>query len=96
MFTAFTIQCEGEDKEEIIKKTVSGDIVVSEITDKINPSINFTNRELVSLLYYLGYLTILEEDFGMVKLGIPNKIMKEIYADYFMTILKDKIYLEKV
>ena len=79
--------CVGENREDIIEKTVSGDKIVSDITEKFNPAIEFTDKDLVSMLYYLGYLTIVGEDFEMPELSVPNKVMKEIYADYFMKIL---------
>ncbi len=42
---------------------------------------------MISMLYYLGYLTISGELVGIPELTIPNKVMKEIYADYFMQIM---------
>ena len=50
--------CKGEKREEIIEKTVSGEGILSEITQKFNPAMEFTDTDLVSMLYYLGYLTI--------------------------------------
>ena len=43
---------------------------------------------MISMLYYLGYLTISGESLGMPELRIPNKVMKEIYADYFMQLME--------
>ena len=48
----------------------------------------FTETDLISMLYYLGYLTISGEVFEKPELKIPNKMMKEIYSEYFMEILK--------
>ena len=39
-----------------------------------------TEKDLVSMLYYLGYLTISGEFLGKTELKIPNKVMKEIYV----------------
>ena len=75
--------CQGEEREKVIEKTVSGEGIVSEITQKFNPAIEFTEKDLVSMLYYLGYLTISGEEVGYPILNIPNKVMKEIYSDYF-------------
>ena len=79
--------CKGEEREKIIEKTVSGEGIVSEIRQKFNPAIEFTEIDLVSMLYYLGYLTIAGEEFEKPELKIPNKVMKEIYSDYFLQIL---------
>ena len=50
--------CKGEEGVEIIKKTISGEGVTSPITEKSNPEIGFSDQELISMLFYLGYLTI--------------------------------------
>ena len=86
--------CKGEEREKIIEKTVSGEGIVSEITQKFNPAIDFTETDLVSMLYYLGYLTIAGDEIGYPILKIPNKVMKEIYSEYFLKILKEEIKLD--
>ena len=83
--------CKGEEREKVIEKTVSGEGIISEITQKFNPAMEFTEKDLVSMLYYLGYLTIQDEEVGYPKLNIPNKVMKEIYSDYFLQILRRNI-----
>ena len=69
----------GEEKKTIIEKTISGEGIISRIIDKFNPEVEFGETELISMLYYLGYLTIAGEKLGKYLLKIPNKIMK----DYF-------------
>lgn len=82
--------CKGEEREKVIEKTVSGEGIVSEIREKFNPAIEFTETDLVSMLFYLGYLTIDGEEVGYPILKIPNNVMKEIYSDYFLRILRDE------
>jgi len=36
----------------------------------------------ISLLYYLGYLTIEKEEFGELKLKIPNQTIRQIVAEF--------------
>ena len=79
--------CKGEKRAEIIEKTVSGEGILSEITQKFNPAMEFTDTDLVSMLYYLGYLTIEGTEVGFPKLKVPNKVMKEIYSEYFLKTL---------
>lgn len=78
--------CNGENKIDIMKK-IAGEGIVSEITEKFNPAIEFTEKDMVSMLFYLGYLTINGEFLGKSELKIPNKVMKEIYSDYFLKVL---------
>ena len=79
--------CKGENRLEILRKTVQGEPIVNTIIEKFNPAIEFTENDMISMLYYLGYLTISGEDLGKPELTIPNKVMKEIYADYFMQMM---------
>ena len=86
--------CKGNEREKIIEKTISGEGIVGEITAKFNPAIEFTEKDLVSMLFYLGYLTIAGEEFEMPELKIPNRVMKEIYSEYFMKILSQNADLQ--
>ena len=79
--------CKGENRLEILRKTVQGEPIVNTIVEKFNPAIEFTENDMISMLYYLGYLTISGELVGIPELTIPNKVMKEIYADYFMQMM---------
>jgi len=76
--------CKGEEKKEIIEKTISGEGVTSPITEKFNPEIGFGDQEMISMLFYLGYLTISGERLGRPELKIPNHVMKELYSTYFL------------
>ncbi len=42
------------------------------------------------MLYYLGYLTIEKEEFGSANLVIPNKMMREIYSEYFLKVINEE------
>ena len=79
--------CKGGKKLEILRKTVEGEPIIADIVAKFNPAIEFNENDMISMLYYLGYLTISGENLGMPELTIPNKVMKEIYADFFMQII---------
>ena len=86
--------CKGEERENVIEKTVSGEGIVSDIRQKFNPAMEFTEMDLISMLFYLGYLTIEGEEVGYPKLNIPNNVMKEIYSDYFLKILREEIDID--
>ena len=86
--------CKGEERENVIEKTVSGEGIVSEIRQKFNPVMEFTEMDLISMLFYLGYLTIEGEEVGYPKLNIPNNVMKEIYSEYFLKILREQINID--
>ena len=82
--------CKGDEREKVIEKTVTGEGIISDITGKFNPAMEFTEKDLVSMLFYLGYLTIASEVFEKPELKIPNKVMKELYSEYFLNILSNE------
>ena len=86
--------CKGENRLEILRKTVCNEPIVSNIVEKFNPAIEFKETDMISMLYYLGYLTISGELVGIPELTIPNKVMKEIYADYFMQMMNKEAEFE--
>ena len=79
--------CTNENKQEIIEKTLSREGIATEIIEKFNPEIGFGEREFASMLFYLGYLTIDGDEFGMPILQIPNKVMQDIYSNYFIDLV---------
>ena len=84
--------CRGEEKTNIIEKTIVGEGIITKITQQFNPAIEFTEQELISMLFYLGYLTIVAEKADYPVLKVPNKAMKEIYSDYFLKTLDTSIH----
>ena len=79
--------CTGERRRAILEDTLSGEGVYEEIVDKFNPEKEFEEQEFISMLYYLGYLTVYDETISYTKLGIPNKVMRELYSEYFLDII---------
>ena len=86
--------CKNENRFDIIEKTVSGESMLTNIVQQFNPAIEFGERELLSMLYYLGYLTIVDERLGRAELKVPNQVMKEIYTDYFLKMIEDETNLK--
>ena len=86
--------CKNENRINIIEKTVLGEKLPTKITQKFNPEIGFGEKELLSMLYYLGYLTIVGEKLGKVELKVPNQVMKEIYAEYFLELIERETELK--
>ena len=81
--------------EEILDELLK----TSEINGTLKYSFNLLGSlnkdDLISLLYYFGYLTIKEynEVLNKLKFKVPNKIMKETYNNYFIDIL-EKLKIE--
>ena len=80
--------CQDMGRYEILQKIVAGEYVESEITEKFNAEIEFGEKELISLLFYLGYLTIKNKELGILQLGSPNDVIRKVYSEYFLAYIK--------
>ena len=87
--------CENMGKIDILQKFVLGEYVENKLTEKFNAEISFGEKELTSLLYYLGYLTIKENELGILKLSSPNDVIKKVYSEYFLEYIKRKAGIEE-
>ena len=56
------------------------DCLTSYITGKFNPEIEFSKTHMISMLFYLGYLTISGEFIGIPKLTIPNRVIEDMIS----------------
>ena len=83
--------CNGQDKMDILEKIVSDEPIYSELTEKFNVEIGFEEKELVSLLYYLGYLTIEKKGYSKCKFIVPNDVMRTLYTEYYLAYINNKI-----
>ena len=86
--------CQSEQSKEIIEQTISGKGIAIPIIDKFNPELEFGDQELISMLFYLGYLTISREVLGTPELKIPNIVMKELYAEFFLENIEKNLNLK--
>ena len=100
---AFMNLCQNMNKIDLLEKIVAGEPIESELTEKFNAEISFGEKELVSLLFYLGYLTIVKKGFSKCSFKIPNDVIRKIYSEYFLkyvskqaNIVTDTIDTEKI
>ena len=71
-------RCKEIEKKRILEVSEQEKEIVTDIVKIFNPSVEFGERELISMLFYLGYLTISGEEFWEAKLKIPNDVMEKL------------------
>ena len=91
---AFMNLCKNTGKIQILEKIVAGEYVESELTEKFNSEISFGEKELISLLYYLGYLTIVDKGYSKCKFKFPNEVIRKIYSEYFLAYISQKAEIQ--
>ncbi len=74
--------------EEILDELLKTSEINGELQNNFNLELDISKNDLISLLYYFGYLTIGENSFMGIKFKVPNKVMKEAYNNYFIELLK--------
>ncbi len=82
----FNIQQREEEFIPILKKLTTEGELFAQITDFFNLELDFTNDDIISLLYYMGWVTIQDEVDGIWRFKMPNRVISELYYDYFASI----------
>jgi Predicted AAA-ATPase/PD-(D/E)XK nuclease superfamily len=60
------------------------------LTKEFSLTKNFQHNDLVSLLFYMGFLTIKAKELGGLIFSFPNYVIEKLYADYFVSIVEQK------
>ncbi len=89
----FNIQQREEDFIPVLKQLTSEGLLSSEITYFFNLEKPFTEDDLISLLFYMGWVTIHDEMDGIFRFKMPNRVVSELYYDYFVTIAEREVGL---
>lgn len=74
-------------QQQVIADLLSDQTLKCRLTQTYEINSKFTRDDFVSLLYYLGYLTICGSIGARVLLKVPNEVMKNVYFDYFRSML---------
>lgn len=74
---------EADRKDETINKLLLTGEVEVWLTERFELGRSFDTYKFLSMLYYLGYIT-LKEERGMLEIyKIPNEIVKSLYTDFY-------------
>lgn len=79
---------------KVLQEIIDGIEQTANITIQYSLEKRFDKNDFLSLLFYMGYLTIDSFYHGMVKLKVPNYVVKELYFSYFEKILEEDFKYE--
>jgi hypothetical protein len=79
-----------ESNRDQLIKIAENNGIVSEIISKFSIDKMYDNEYFVSLLFYLGLLTVDQSERGVMHLKIPNYSIRTIYWDYILQLTKDR------
>jgi hypothetical protein len=72
-----------------IRDLLEGNEVSMVLTTKFEPTSRFNIDDFKSLFFYLGLITIEQFELTMYKVRIPNYVIKELYFEFFRSILEE-------
>ncbi|MCL2074596.1 MAG: ATP-binding protein [Marinilabiliaceae bacterium] len=78
-----------EENREMLLQIIKDDGIVSQIMSKFSIDVLYRDKYFVSLLFYLGLLTIEKPMLANVQLRIPNYSIKTVFWEYIMELAEE-------
>jgi hypothetical protein len=79
------------DKLKVLERLIKGERVLMQLTDQFSfEKTGFPTEDMLSLLFYMGFLTIKKKWGDKYELMMPNKVIQDIYFDYFLQTMEEK------
>jgi Predicted AAA-ATPase/PD-(D/E)XK nuclease superfamily len=83
----FNIQGNREQFAKVLKLLTEVGIINSRLVPMFNMERAFGTEDLVSLLFYMGFLTIQREELGSYHFTFPNYVIRKLYNNYFFELM---------
>jgi hypothetical protein len=80
---------QNEQNREILMQIIHDNVITGEILERFSIDRLNDQRYFISLLFYMGLLTIKEEYFMKHRLCIPNYSIRTLYWEYLVEIVKE-------
>ncbi|GHT39766.1 hypothetical protein FACS189437_04090 [Bacteroidia bacterium] len=78
-----------ENNRQMLVQIIKEGAITANIIKKFSIDRLYDNEYFVSLLFYMGLLTIQEPDFLQIRLTIPNYSIQTIYWEYFRLLMQE-------
>jgi len=79
------------DKLKVLENLIRGERVLVPLTAQFSfEKKGFPTEDMISLLFYMGFLTMKKKWGDKYELIMPNKVIRDIYFDYFLQIMEEK------
>jgi hypothetical protein len=83
----FNIQGNAEQFTRVLKLLTEVGGIDSRLVPMFNLERAFGSEDLVSLLFYMGFLTIQYEELGSYYFTFPNYVIRKLYNNYFLEVV---------
>lgn len=78
----------GQNRDQL-EEIIRNESITANIVSKFSFDRMYDEEYFVSLLFYMGLLTIKGQKYGQTELGIPNYVIKTIFWEYFERRLRE-------
>lgn len=79
----FSIGGMGNERFDVLERLLDSEEIAIQLTPEFSFEKAFDTNDFLSLLYYMGLLTIRGHRLSLTSLGIPNQVIRKLYFDYF-------------
>jgi hypothetical protein len=86
----FQIENKEASRFQVLKDLVEKGEINAKIVSRFNFEMEFGQQEFISLLFYMGMLSIKEANFNAEILQMPNYVIKTLYYEYFYQLLREE------
>jgi hypothetical protein len=83
----FNIKGNAEQFERVLKELTEVGGIDCRLVSMFNLELAFGTEDLVSLLFYMGFLTMQYEDLGSYYFAFPNYVIRRLYHNYFLEVI---------
>ena len=91
----FNIQQREHEFIPVLKQLTTEGVLRAKMTEFFNLERAFYENDLISLLYYMGWITIKGYEEGLYIFQMPNQVIKELYYNYFVDIIEQETGLNR-
>ncbi|MEM6264027.1 MAG: AAA family ATPase [Bacteroidota bacterium] len=75
----------------VLKQVLMEGTITTHIVPQFSFERYFTAEDFLSMLFYLGLLTIKDKNLQLAVLGIPNLVIEKLYFDFFRELIESKL-----
>ena len=86
----FKIQGREKQHLAVLNTLTESSEVAARLTIQFSLEKTFHKDDLISLLFYMGFLTIKEKDLGGFIFHFPNYVIERLYSEYFVAMLQEQ------
>ena len=91
----FSIQNREQEFIPVLKELTTEGSLSATMTHFFNLEKTFSEYDLISLLYYMGWITIKDIEDGLYSFKMPNRVIRELYYNYFIDIVEQETGLNR-